>query len=71
MRELTKVEKKLIDMLYKIRDSRDFVIGVVAPLVNDEERAFVIECIEKNIFTTPPKLVLLAVSIKRHRNDKD
>lgn len=53
-------------MLYDIRNSRDFVLGVVSYLVDKYEMQIVIDYIKQHENVTTSELLLLALS-----NDKD
>lgn len=65
MRKLTEIEQKLIDKLKEIRPSREFILGVCAALKTDEERSFVLECINNKTVTEPPEISLLAINVKK------
>lgn len=63
---MSKTKAALIEKLYKVQCSRDFVLGVISPLESDEEYQIIIDCIESGV-NDPSKLILAALSIDKDR----
>lgn len=66
--KLTETEKKLYEMLLKIWDDTDFLVGVLNSLKDDEEREEVIEFIESNDDVTSEQITLLSLDISQSRD---
>lgn len=67
--KLTETEKKLYEMLLKIWDDTDFLVGALNSLVDDEEREEVIEFIESNEDVTASQITLLTLDISQSRDN--
>lgn len=65
MRKLTEVEKKLVKKLRDIWNDKEFVIGVLSHLKDDEERGELIEFIDSNDDVTSETVTLLALDISQ------
>lgn len=68
MRKLTEVEKELVKKLRDIWDDKEFVIGVLSHLKDDEERGEIIELIDSNDNAKSEDVVLLSLDIDRSRD---
>ena len=69
MRKLTEVEKELVEKLRIIWDDKEFVIGVLSCLKDDEERGEVIEFIDNNDDVTSEQIDLLSLDISQSRDN--
>lgn len=67
--KLTETEKKLYEMLLKMWDDTDFLVGALNSLVDDEEREEVIEFIESNEDVTASQITLLTLDISQSRDN--
>ena len=67
--KLTDAEKKLYEMLLKIWDDTDFLVGALNSLKDDEEREEVIEFIESNEDVTASQITLLTLDINQSRSN--
>ena len=67
--KLTETEKKLYEMLLKIWDDTDFLVGALNSLKDDEEREEVIEFIESNEDVTASQITLLTLDINQSRSN--
>ena len=67
VRKLTEVEKELIEKLRSIWNDKNFVIGVLSYLKNDEERSKLIEFIDSNDDVTSEQIDLLSLDISQSR----
>ena len=61
------VEKRLIEVLTRIWDNTNFILGVRACLQTDEERQWVLDAIEDEEVTNPGDILLYAVDIYTDR----
>ena len=68
MRKLTETEKELVKKLRDIWDDKEFVIGVLSHLRDDEERGEIIELIDSNDNAKFEDVVLLSLDIDRSRD---
>lgn len=68
MRKLTETEKELVKKLRDIWDDKEFVIGVLSHLKDDEERGEIIEFIASNDNVKSEDVVLLSLDIDRLRD---
>lgn len=69
MRKLTEVEKELVKKLRDIWNDKEFVIGVLSHLKDDEERGELIEFIDSNDNVTSEVVTLLALDISQARDN--
>lgn len=69
MRKLTEVEKELVEKLRAIWNDKEFVIGVLSHLKDDEERGKLIEFIDSNDDVTSEAVTLLALDISQARDN--
>nr|DAH31964.1 MAG TPA: hypothetical protein [Caudoviricetes sp.] len=69
MRKLTETEKELVKKLRAIWNDKEFVIGVLSYLKDDEERAEVAEFIDSNDDVTSESVTLLALDISQKRDN--
>ena len=67
--KLTETEKKLYEMLQKIWDDTDFIVGTLNSLKDDAERDEVIEFIESNDDVTSEEITLLSLDISQSRDN--
>ena len=67
--KLTETEKKLYEMLLKIWDDTDFLVGALNSLKDDKEREEVIEFIESNEDVTSEQIDLLSLYISQSRDN--
>ena len=67
VRKLTEVEKELVEKLRSIWNDKNFVIGVLSYLKNDEERRKLIEFIDSNDDVTSEQIDLLSLNIGQSR----
>lgn len=63
MRKLTETEKELVKKLRAIWNDKEFVIGVLSHLKDDEERGEIIEFIDSNDDVKSEDAVLLSLDI--------
>ena len=63
MRKLTETEKELVRKLRAIWNDKEFVIGVLSHLKDDEERGEIIEFIDSNDNVKSEDVVLLSLDI--------
>ena len=68
MRILTETEKELVKKLRDIWNDKEFVIGVLSHLKDDEERGEIIEFIASNDNVKSEDVVLLSLDIDRLRD---
>lgn len=68
MRKLTETEKELVKKLRDIWDDKEFVIGVLSHLKDDEERGEIIEFIASNDNVKSEDVVPLSLDIDRLRD---
>lgn len=68
MRKLTETEKELVKKLRDIWNDKEFVIGVLSHLKDDEERGEIIEFIASNDNVKSEDVVLLSLDIDRLRD---
>lgn len=71
MRKLTEVEKELVKKLRDIWDDKEFAVGVLSHLKNDEERGEIIEFIDSNDNAKSEDVVLLSLDIDRSRDAQE
>lgn len=69
MRKLTEVEKELVKKLRDIWNDKEFVIGVLSHLKDDQERSELIEFIGSNDDVTSEAVTLLAMDISQARDN--
>lgn len=69
MRKLTEVEKELVEKLRAIWNDKEFVIGVLSHLKDDEERGELIEFIDSSDDVTSEAVTLLALDISQARDN--
>nr|DAN07531.1 MAG TPA: hypothetical protein [Caudoviricetes sp.] len=69
MRKLTEVEKELVKKLRDIWNDKEFVIGVLSHLKDDEERGELIEFIGSNDDVTSEAVTLFALDISQARDN--
>lgn len=68
MRKLTETEKELAEKFRAIWNDKEFVIGVLSHLKDDEERGEIIEFIDSNDDVKSEDVVLLSLDIDRSRD---
>lgn len=59
----TETGRKLFDLLKKIWDNEDFIVGTLAEVKGDEKRKKMIDLIEKDNIKDPETLILAAGDI--------
>lgn len=69
MRKLTEVEKELVEKIRAIWNDKEFVIGVLSHLKDDEEREELIEFIDSNDDVTSEQITLFALDISQTRDN--
>lgn len=69
MRHLTELEKELVKKLRTIWNDKEFVIGVLSHLKDDEERGELIEFIDNNDDVTSEAVTLLSLDISQSRDN--
>lgn len=69
MRKLTETEKELAGKLRSIWNDKEFVMGVLSHLKDDEEREEIIEFIDSNDDVTSEQITLLALDISQTRDN--
>lgn len=69
MRKLTEVEKELVEKIRVIWNDKEFVIGVLSHLKDDEEREELIEFIDSNDDVTSEQITLFALDISQTRDN--
>lgn len=69
MRKLTETEKELVKKLRGIWNDKEFVIGVLSHLKDDEERGEIIEFIDSNDDVTSEQIDLLSLDISQSRDN--
>lgn len=69
MRKLTETEKELVEKLRAIWNDKEFVMGVLSHLKDDEEREEIIEFIGSNDDVVSEQITLLALDISQTRDN--
>ena len=68
MSKLTQTEKKLVEKLRSLRNDKEYVLGVITNLEDDDERQFMLDYIDKNEDASPDDVLLLSLHIESERN---
>ena len=61
--KLTAIEETLVRKLFSVWKDKEFVLGIICNLSNDEERQMVIDAIDNNKNIRPEQLTALAINI--------
>lgn len=67
---MEEIKRELYIKLKKFNNDKDFVGGVISITKNDKERQAIIDFIDKGEDVTVEAITLLALHLKKNRNNK-
>ena len=71
MADTKEVKRKLFDKLKAYYPDKDFVVGVVSDVKEDEDREAIIDYIDNGEDVSVENIILLSLHLSNERNNKD